>query len=78
MNKEGIEFEELVKAELKYPEKWDTAVYTTVWEALWESYSWLKAKVEILEQRVKEMEAKEKRKKKSITGLLEGKWEDVL
>ena len=76
MNKEGIEFEELVKAELKYPEKWDTTVYTTVWEALWEAYSCLKAKVEILEKRIEEIEMKNK--KKSITGLLEGKWEDVL
>jgi len=76
MNEEGIEFEELVKAELKYPEEWDTAVYTTVWEALWESYSCLKEKVKALERRVKEMEAKEKRVKKSITGLLER--EDVV
>ena len=51
-----IELAALVAAELDYPEKWDTAVYTTVWEALWESYSWLKAKVEKLEKRIKEME----------------------
>jgi len=51
-----IELAALVAAELGYPEKWDTAVYTTVWEALWESYSWLKAKVEKLEKRIKEME----------------------
>ncbi len=50
-----IELAALVAAELGYPEKWDTAVYTTVWEALWESYSWLKAKVEKLEKRIKEM-----------------------
>ena len=73
---EPLDLEVLVKAELKYPEEWDTAVYTTVWEALWESYCWLKAKTEALEQRVKEMEANEKRVKKSMTGLLEGKWEE--
>jgi len=50
-----IELAALVAAELGYPEKWDTAVYTTVWEALWEDYSWLKAKVEKLEKRIKEM-----------------------
>ena len=51
-----IELAALVAAELDYPEKWDVATYPTVWEALWESYSWLKAKVEKLEKRIKEME----------------------
>jgi len=41
-----IKLAALVAAELGYPEEWDTAVYTTVWEALWESYSVLKAKAE--------------------------------
>ena len=49
-----IELAALVAAELGYPEKWDTAVYTTVWEALWEDYSWLKAKVEKLEKEIEE------------------------
>jgi len=51
-----VELAALVAAELDYPEKWDVAAYPTVWEALWESYSWLKAKVEKLEKRIKEME----------------------
>jgi len=36
-----IELEALVKAELEYPEKWDTAAYPTVWHALWEAFCWL-------------------------------------
>jgi len=55
-SRDSIKLAALVAAELDYPEKWDTAVYITVWEALWESYSWLKAKVEKLEKRIKEME----------------------
>jgi len=51
-----IELAALVAAELGYPEKWDTTVYTTVWEALWEDYSWLKAKVEKLEKEIEENE----------------------
>jgi len=49
-----IELAGLVAAELDYPEKWDVAAYPTVWEALWESYSWLKAKVEKLEKEIEE------------------------
>ncbi|RKY41377.1 MAG: hypothetical protein DRP85_06565 [Candidatus Makaraimicrobium thalassicum] len=49
-----IELVALVAAELDYPEKWDVAAYPTVWEALWESYSWLKAKVEKLEKQIEE------------------------
>jgi len=49
-----IELAALVAAELDYPEKWDVAAYPTVWEALWESYSWLKAKVEKLEKQIEE------------------------
>ena len=49
-----IELAALVAAELGYPEKWDVAAYPTVWEALWESYSWLKAKVEKLEKEIEE------------------------
>ena len=49
-----IELAALVAAELGYPEKWDTAVYTTVWKALWEDYLWLKAKVEKLEKQIEE------------------------
>ncbi|MHC1583140.1 MAG: hypothetical protein ACXQTM_00650 [Methanosarcinales archaeon] len=48
-----IELAALVATELDYPEKWDTAVYTTVWEALWEDYSWVKAKLEMMKQRIK-------------------------
>jgi len=51
-----IELAALVAAELGYPEKWDTVVYTTVWEALWEDYSCLKAKVEKLEKEIEENE----------------------
>jgi len=51
-----IELAALVAAELDYPEKWDVATYPTVWEALWESYSWLKAKVEKLEKGTRENE----------------------
>jgi len=35
-----IELEALVKAELEYPEKWDTLAYPTVWHVLWEAYWW--------------------------------------
>ena len=41
-----IKLAALISAELEYPEKWDVAAYPTVWEALWEEYSWLKARVE--------------------------------
>jgi len=61
--------EELVKAELKYPEEWDTMAYPTVWHALWEEYSGLKEAVEEL-KRVKEkmgIVAMEKMKVKEIT-----------
>jgi len=34
------ELETRVKAELEYPEKWDTVTYPTVWHALWEAYWW--------------------------------------
>ena len=57
-----IELAALVAAELGYPEKWDTAVYTTVWEALWEDYSWLKAKVEKLEKEIEENERSDNNK----------------
>jgi len=56
-----INLEELAKAELRYPDEWDTVTYPTVWEALWESYSWLKAKVEILERRIEELEVNQDR-----------------
>ena len=61
--------EELVKAELKYPEDWDIMAYPTVWHALWEEYSSLKEAVEEL-KRVKEkmgIVAIEKMKVKEIT-----------
>ena len=45
-SRDPIELAALVSVELDYPEKWDVAAYSTVWEALWESYSRLKAKVE--------------------------------
>jgi len=51
-----IELAALVAAELNYPEKWDVAAYPTVWEALWESYSGLKAKVEKFEKCIEELE----------------------
>jgi len=38
------EFEGLVKAELRYPERWDTEKYPTVWHALFEEYLQLKEK----------------------------------
>jgi len=34
INEEKINLEELVKAELRYPEEWDTMAYPTVWHAL--------------------------------------------
>ena len=39
------EFEGMVKAELEYPERWDTEKYPTVWHALFEEYLRLKEKV---------------------------------
>jgi len=39
-----IDIEELVRAELKYPEAWDISIYPTVWHALWEEYSWIRKK----------------------------------
>jgi len=59
MRKMDLNFEELVKAELRYPDEWDTVMYSSVWEALWESYSWLKAKVELLERRIEQIESNE-------------------
>ena len=38
------EFEGMVKAELNYPENWDTEKYPTVWHALFEEYLQLKEK----------------------------------
>jgi len=56
-----IDLEEFIKTELKYPDEWDTVTYSTVWEALWESYSWLKAKVELLEHRIEQIASNEDR-----------------
>jgi len=52
MDEDLEDLERRVKEELHYPEEWDTMAYPTVWDALWESYSALKDKVEILEQRI--------------------------
>jgi len=42
MTEEEMSLEDLAKKELNYPDKWDTAAYPTVWDALWEAYWWLK------------------------------------
>jgi len=52
MDEDLENLERRVKEELHYPDEWDTMAYPTVWDALWESYSALKDKVEILEQRI--------------------------
>ena len=45
---EDENFIAMVKAELRYPEDWDTMAYPTVWHALWEEYLGLKEKAEAL------------------------------
>jgi len=52
-SRDPIELAVLVAVKLDYPEKWDTAAYSTVWEALWEDYSWVKVKLKTIEQRIK-------------------------
>jgi len=48
MDEDLEDLERRVKEELHYPDEWDTMAYPTVWDALWESYSALKDKVEAL------------------------------
>jgi len=38
------------KKELKYPEKWDTIAYPTIFHALWELFCWQKAELDNLKQ----------------------------
>ncbi len=60
IKKKITDIEELIKRELNYPEKWDTMAYSTVWEALWEKYNWLKEKLVYLdkiEKRVERLES---------------------